>query len=131
MDKPKILLVDDDPDIIEAVRFSLDQEGYEIITAADGMEALEKARKIKPDLIVLDVMMPKENGYRVCGMIREDEKAGKFSKRTPIILLTARNLQNDPEREKMFMDFSKADVMMYKPFEMDDLLKQVHELLKR
>ena len=130
MDKQKILLVDDDPDIIEAVRFSLHQEGYDVITAADGVEGLEKARKIKPDLIVMDVMMPKENGYRVSGMIREDEKSGKLTKRTPIILLTARNLQGDPGREKMFMDFSKADVMMYKPFDMDDLLKRVHELLK-
>jgi CheY-like chemotaxis protein len=74
-------------------------------------------------------MMPKENGYRVSRRIREAEKYGKFSKRIPIILLTARNLKADPEREQHFLDFSQADCMMYKPFEMDDLIAKVRELL--
>ena len=130
MSKPKILVVDDEPDIVETVKFSLDMDGFEVITAADGAEALNKARQIEPDLIVLDVMMPKENGYRVSQMLKEDQKAGKISKKFPIILLTARNLEGDPEREKMFMKFSDADAMMYKPFEMDDLVKRIHELLK-
>ena len=130
MSKPRILLVDDEADIVETVRFALDMEGYEVLTASDGLEGLEKARKEQPDLILLDVMMPKENGYRVSQMIREDEKAGKIPKRIPIILLTARNLEGDPEREKMFMNFSQADIMMYKPFEMDDLMKRVREMLK-
>ena len=106
MDKSKILLVDDDPDILETVRFSLEREGYQVITARDGEEALQQAMHIKPDLIVLDVMMPKENGYRVARKIREDENGGEFSKNVPIILLTARNLQNEVERERMFLDFS-------------------------
>jgi CheY-like chemotaxis protein len=74
-------------------------------------------------------MLPKENGYRVAQMIRVDERSGKLSKKTQIILLTARNLSNDPEREKMFMDFSEADVMMYKPFEMKKLTEKIGELL--
>jgi two-component system, OmpR family, alkaline phosphatase synthesis response regulator PhoP len=129
MEKKKILLVDDEPDIVETIRFSLEQEGYEIVTAADGMEALDRARQIVPDLMVLDVMMPKENGYRVARTIREDEKAGRISKRIPIVLLTARNLEGDPEREKMFMEFSQADAMMYKPFEMDDLVQKIKQCL--
>lgn len=131
MKKPRILLVDDDPDIIETIRFSLEQEGYDVITATDGVEALGRARQSEPDLIVLDVMMPKENGYRVSRLIREDERAGIFSKRIPIILLTARNLHGDPERERTFLDFTQADVMMYKPFEIDDLLQRIHGLLQR
>ena len=131
MGKQKILLVDDESNIVETIQFSLEQEGYDVMTAADGVEALTKARENQLDLMVLDVMMPKENGYRVSQKIREDEKAGRLPKRTPIILLTARNLEGDPDREKMFMDFAQADVMMYKPFEMDDLLKHIHALLNQ
>ncbi len=129
MNKPRILVVDDNPDITETIRFNLELEGYEVITAANGWEALGALRAKKPDLVVLDVMLPKENGYRVAQMIRVDERSGKLSKKTRIILLTARNLSNDPEREKMFMDFSEADVMMYKPFEMKQLMEKIGELL--
>jgi len=131
MAKPKILLVDDEPDIVESIRFSLEPEGYEVFTAADGAEALERARELEPDLIVLDVMMPKENGYRVAKLLREDEQAKRISKRIRIILLTARNLTSDPDREKMFMDFSQADAMMYKPFEIDEIIGRIHGLLGR
>ena len=131
MAKAKILLADDEADIVETIQFNLESEGYDVITARDGLEALETARKVEPDIIILDVMMPKENGYRVSRMIKEDEQSGKISKRIPIILLTARNLEGDPDREKLFNDFSKADIMMYKPFEMDDLLKRIEGLLER
>jgi CheY-like chemotaxis protein len=129
MPKPKILVVDDEPDIITSIQFCLEQEGYDVLTACDGAKALKTVRSIEPDLIVLDVMMPKENGYRVSRRIREAEKYGKFSKRIPIILLTARNLKGDPEREKHFMDFSQADYMMYKPFEMDELIDKIRGLV--
>lgn len=131
MNKSRILVVDDDPDILETIRFSLEAVGYDVTTAVDGEEGLNRAKLIKPDLIVLDVMMPKVNGYRVSQMIKEGGGSGNPSKRPSVILLTARNLEGDPDREKMFMNFSQADVMMYKPFEMDDLLKQISELLKR
>lgn len=130
MDKKKILVVDDDPDIIEVVKFSFELEGYEVIIAANGWEALGAFRAKAPDLIVLDVMLPKENGYKVAQMIREDEQSGRVSKKTPIILLTARNLSSDPEREKIFLNFSNPDFMMYKPFDMGQLIKKVRELLK-
>ena len=100
-----------------------------MIIAANGWEALGAFRSKAPDLIVLDVMLPKENGYKVAQMIREDEQSGRVSKKTPIILLTARNLSSDPEREKIFLDFSKPDFMMYKPFDMGQLIKKIRELL--
>ncbi len=131
MNKSKILVVEDDPDILETIRFSLEAEGYDVTTAVDGEDGLNRAKQVRPDLMVLDVMMPKVNGYRVSQMIKEEGGSGNPSKRPSVILLTARNLKGDPDREKMFMDFSHADVMMYKPFEMDDLVKQINELLKR
>ena len=131
MNKSKILVVDDDPDILETIRFSLEAEGYDVTTAVDGEEGLNRAKQVKPELIILDVMMPKINGYRVSQMIKGDGESGNSSKRPAIILLTARNLKEDPDREKMFMNFSQANLMMYKPFEMDDLLERIRGLLKR
>ena len=131
MEARKILVVDDEPDVLETIQFRLEQEGYEILTAANGLEGLGSARAQAPDLLVLDVMLPGGNGYRVSRMIRDDEKAGRAQRRVPIILLTARDLSGDPEREKMFMDFSQADRMMYKPFEMEELVAGIAELLEK
>jgi len=130
MNKYKILVVEDDPDILETIRFSLESEGYNVTTAIDGEDGLNRARQSRPDLMVLDVMMPKINGYRLSQMIKEEKASDTSLKKPAVILLTARNLKADPDREKMFMNFSQANVMMYKPFEMDDLLKQIDALLK-
>lgn len=128
MDKPKILIVDDEPDLLSTLEFRLQQEGYDVETADNGNDALDRARGRRHDLIVLDVMLPGENGYRVSHTLREEEEqAGR--PRTPILLLTARDLSGDPEREKMFMDFSQADFVMYKPFDMADLLAKIQSLL--
>lgn len=81
----KILIADDDPDILEILRYNLAQEGHEVITAKDGDEALEKARKQAPDLIVLDVMMPRKTGVEVCQLLR----AQTAFQQTLIIFLTA------------------------------------------
>ena len=131
MDKPTILLADDDADVRETTCFGLKAEGFHVVTAVDGLEALRTARDIEPDLIVLDVMMPKANGYRVSSMLKDDQAKGCVSKTIPILLLTARNLSGDPQREKSFLEFSKADHMMYKPFEMDELVALIRELLGR
>ena len=131
MDRPTILLADDDADVRETTCFALKAEGFHVVTAVDGLDALRTAREIEPDLIVLDVMMPKANGYRVSSMLKDDQQKGCVSKTIPIILLTARNLSGDPEREKHFLDFSKADHMMYKPFEMDELVALIRDLLVR
>lgn len=122
MPATKVLLVDDEPDVVEVVEFCLEQAGYEVVTATNGLEGLGAARAQDPDVILLDVMMPGENGYRVAQMIREDEAMRLSDRRVPIILLTARDLSSDPEREKMFMDFSQANLMMYKPFDMSELI---------
>jgi CheY-like chemotaxis protein len=131
MGKLTILVADDDADILETLTFRLEQRGYQVIQAHDGEEALERVRQSVPDLVILDVMMPKENGYRVSKIIKQDEQEGKYPKKIPIILLTARNLKAQPEREQMFMDFSHADEVVYKPFEMEKLIQSIDKLLGR
>lgn len=127
--KKRVLVVDDESDVVETIKFSLEQEGLEVLTAYDGYKALDVVRVEEPDLLVLDVMLPKENGYRVSRFIKEDVKSGKLSKNIAVLLLTGRRLDNDSEREATFMDFSQADLMMYKPFDMDELIKNIHGLL--
>jgi DNA-binding response OmpR family regulator len=129
MSMPTILLVDDEADILEATQFRLELEGYEVITAADGLAGFDAYLEHRPALVVLDVMMPGENGYRVARQIREQEETGGPSLRTPILLLTARDLSDDPERENMFMQFSGADQVIYKPFDLDELVRTVGEIL--
>jgi CheY-like chemotaxis protein len=129
MSQTKILLVDDDPDILETTRVALERADYEVLTATNGLEALGAVRISRPDLILLDVMMPGENGYRVARAIREDEEAGVYEHRNKIILVTARDLSNEPDREELFNDFARPDRVVYKPFELADLLRQVAELL--
>ena len=126
--KKKLLLVDDEPDVILALQFRLEQEGFEVLIASDGLEALEVLRSQTPDLVVMDVMMPGENGYRVSRLIREGEKTSGGHRRTPILLLTARDLRDDPERERIFMDFCGADEVIYKPFELEEVLGRIEAL---
>lgn len=129
MSRSKILLVDDDPDILETTKVALERADYEVLTATNGLEALGSVRISRPDLILLDVMLPGENGYRVARTIREDEDAGVYDRPNRIILVTARDLSNDPEREELFGDFARPDRVVYKPFELEDLLRQIEELL--
>ena len=82
----KILIVDDSPTVTAINQAALEGEGYEVITAADGEEGFKKAREEKPDLILLDVMLPKLDGYNICRMLKFDEKF----KNIPIIMLTAK-----------------------------------------
>lgn len=131
MTSAKILLVDDEPDIIETVQYALEREGYQVVTATNGLEAIGAARIHTPDLVLLDVMLPGENGYRVARTIREDYDAGLFPRPIPVVLVTARDLSLDPDREKMFKEFSRADLVVYKPFDLDDLLALVAKLVER
>ncbi len=128
MERQKVLIVDDDNDILESIQFSLEQEGYEVIAVSNGWEALGAVRTMEPDLVILDVMLPKENGYRVSRCIKDDVAKGVYKKSIAILLLTARVL-NDPDREEMFMNVSQADYMMYKPFDMTKLIEKAAELL--
>jgi len=128
MQLKSILIVDDEPDILATLQFRVEQEGFDVRVARDGVTALEQVRESPPHLIILDVMLPGENGYRISKLIRDDEHAGKLP-HIPIILLTARDLSSDPEREKMFLEFSAAELMLYKPFDMTELLGHVRRLL--
>lgn len=129
MGKLTILFADDEADVRDSTGFALASEGYQVFTAANGLEALSSARKLKPDLIVLDAMMPKKNGYHVCKQLKEDQQEGRIDKAIPIILLAVQNLTGDPEREKFFLDFSGANHMMHKPFDMNRLVQQIKLLL--
>jgi len=127
-EKKRILVVDDKEDIVETVSFCLTQEGFEVVTAFDGQQALEVARREQPDLIVLDVMLPKENGYQVARFLREDWQEGRLPKMPAILMLTARTVF-DAQREEFLQTWSGADVFMYKPFDLDELTVRVKSLL--
>lgn len=118
----KILLVDDEPQLVEMVKMRLEANNYEVILARDGEQALEKARGEKPDLIILDIMLPKLDGYKVCRMLKFDDKYSSI----PVIMFTARS----QESEKSMGEEVGADAYIIKPFEPQMLLSKIKELLK-
>lgn len=118
----KILLVDDEPELVKMIKRRLEVNNYEVITAYDGQEGLEKAKKETPDLIILDLMLPKMDGYKVCGLLKKDARFAKI----PIIIFTARVQQADAKLgEEM-----GANVYLTKPFESEVLLSKIAELLR-
>ncbi|ASA25236.1 response regulator transcription factor [Paenibacillus donghaensis] len=116
----KILVVDDEPGIVHAIAYALRREGYEVETARDGEEALERVRSFRPDALVLDVMMPKLSGYDVCRKLENRDDIG-------IILLT---VKNDIVDKIVGLELG-ADDYMTKPFEIRELLARVKALLRR
>ena len=78
--KPKILVVDDEPDAVELIEFNLKANGYDVATAADGEEAIEKARALLPNLIILDIMLPEVDGMEVCKILRRDQRTKQFTR---------------------------------------------------
>ena len=122
MSKKRILVVDDEVDLVETVRFSLELEGYDVLAAYNGEEALNQARKENPDLILLDLMLPKLDGYKVCRLLKFDERY----KHIPILMLTAK-IQ---EKDKVTGMETGANEYITKPFEMDELMKKVKGYLK-
>ena len=119
----KILIADDEPDILEILKFNLDNEGYEVITAKDGDEAIEKARRTKPDLVILDVMMPKKNGVEVCQVLRGQPAFNE----TLIIFLTA---VNDEGTHIKGLE-TGADDYISKPISPKVFLSRVNALFRR
>jgi len=117
----KILVIDDEVQLVEMVQMRLEAAGYEVVTANDGQEGLEKAKSIEPDLILCDVMMPKMDGYKVCGLLKNDSRYSKI----PLILFTARAQQDDQD----VGDEVGADAYITKPFEPPVLLAKIEELL--
>jgi two-component system, OmpR family, alkaline phosphatase synthesis response regulator PhoP len=121
MAKGRILVVDDEIYIVHILDFSLGMEGYEVITALDGEQALEKARAEKPDLIVLDIMMPKLDGYETCKQLKGD--AG--TKDIPVILLSAKGRNVD---QKIGFEVG-ADDYITKPFSPRKLVERINAIL--
>ena len=121
--KKKILIVDDEPDIVETLKFLIESEGFESIIAMDGEEALKKAKEENPDVMILDVMLPKINGYKVCRLLKFDNKY----KHIPILMVTARSQEED----KVIGEETGADEYITKPFDINEILQKIHLYLKR
>ena len=121
MAKGKILVVDDEIYIVHILDFSLGMEGYEVLTALDGEQALEKARAEHPDLVVLDIMMPKLDGYETCKMLKADPK----TKDIPVILLSAKDRNVD---QKVGFEVG-ADDYITKPFSPRKLVERINTIL--
>ena len=121
----KILLVDDEPDVLEIVGYNLAQEGYQIITAANGKEAVEKARKEIPSLIIMDVMMPEMDGYELLQHVRQlaPEEGGD----APVIALTGCS-DADERRKALDAGFAR---FLTKPVDPDQLIDEICHVLER
>jgi two-component system alkaline phosphatase synthesis response regulator PhoP len=124
----KVLIVDDDPDLVEAVSTILESKGYAVAKAYGGVEGLKKARTENPDLIVLDVMMPDKDGYEVCKELKADKKYHAI----PILLLTAvvSHIPTTKYTHQMGMDM-EADDYIDKPVEPKELVKRVETLIAK
>lgn len=121
--KPKILLVEDEVDLVELLQTRLGNNGYDVDAAYDGKQAVEKVRRNRPDIIILDIMLPKMNGYEVCDIIKKDANL----KNIPIVVLSAR--VQDADKKKAFE--AGADAYITKPFDSADLMKAVENYLKK
>jgi len=121
MSKGKILVVDDEIYIVHILDFSLGMEGYEVVTALDGEQALHKVKSDKPDLVVLDIMMPKLDGYETCKILKTDPE----TKNIPVILLSAKGRNVD---QKMGFQVG-ADDYITKPFSPRKLVERINMIL--
>jgi two-component system phosphate regulon response regulator PhoB len=121
--KQKILVVDDEPEAIELVEFNLKQAGFDVASAADGAEALKKARALQPSLIVLDLMLPEMDGLEVCKILRREPA----TKAIPIIMLTAKAAEID---RVLGLELG-ADDYLTKPFSPRELVLRVKKVLQR
>ena len=117
----KILIVDDEQDIVESLKFVLETYDYTCYCAYNGEDGLKLAREIIPDLIILDVMMPRINGYKISRLLKFDSKY----KNIPILMITARSQEED----KLIGEETGADEYITKPFELDDVVKAVQKYL--
>ncbi len=116
----KILIVEDEQDMLELYRIRLEKEGFEVLAAGDGEEGLKLAREEKPGLILLDLMLPKLDGFKVCRMLKFDNRY----KHIPVIMLTARVEDKD---RKLGISVG-ADAYMTKPFDWEELNEKIKEL---
>src|SRR5690348_16204130 len=121
--QPRILIIEDDKDIIELVRYNLESEGYQASASSDGMAGLAQIRKSAPDLLVLDLMLPKLSGLEICKEIRRDDRLNRL----PILMLTARG----DEADRVIGLELGADDYVTKPFSPRELVARVKALLRR
>lgn len=119
----KILIADDEPNIVISLEFLLRREGYEVVVAQDGVEALAKVRAERPDMAILDVMMPHRNGFEVCQDLRQDPEF----KDLRIMMLTAKGRDTEVSKGLAL----GADVYMTKPFSTKELIAKVKALIER
>ena len=118
----RVLVVDDEPDLIHILEFGLKAAGYQVDIAADGQEGLKKARETRPDIILLDLMLPKLDGYKVCRLLKFDERYRQI----PIIILSARTQEGDQTLAKEM----GANRFITKPYEFGEILAHIEALLK-
>ena len=118
----KILIVEDEHELLDFMKIRLEANNYEVIGACDGKEGYEKAHTEKPDLILLDLMLPKIDGYWVCNLLKHDARYGNV----PIIIVTAKSGDEDQKLAKE----CGADAYMQKPFDIEALLAKIASLLK-
>ena len=117
----KILIIEDELELVSLMRSRLKDHNYEVISALNGLEGVDIARQEIPDLIILDVMMPKLDGYNVCRMLKFDEKYKKI----PIIILTARGSEQDRNIAQQI----RADAFLTKPFRSEILMQEIKKFL--
>jgi DNA-binding response OmpR family regulator len=122
-DNPKILVIDDEPDALELVTFNLRNAGFGVVTAADGAEALRKARSAQPDLVVLDLMLPEIDGLEVCKLLRRDPLTAAI----PILMLTAKASEVD---RILGLELGAEDYVT-KPFSPRELVLRIRKILER
>ena len=118
----KILIVDDEADIVETLKFMAEANGYKCYCAYDGEEGLSKAKEIMPDLIILDVMMPKINGFKICRLLKYDKKF----KDIKILMITARSQDSD----KLIGEETGADEYITKPFDINEVMEKIQKHLE-
>jgi DNA-binding response OmpR family regulator len=116
-----ILIVDDEQDIVESLKFVLEAAGYNCYSAYDGEEGLRLAKEITPDLVILDIMMPKINGYKISRLLKFDKKYENI----PIIMLTARSQESD----KAIGEETGANEYITKPFDLKEIVEKVGNYL--
>jgi len=118
----RILLVDDEPEIVYVTKIMLEKDGHEVVVARDSVECFEKLKAETPDLILMDIMLPGDDGWITCKKIKEDKKTQNI----PVAMFTVRTSEDSVD---MSFDYSHADAHINKPFDREELLDTVKSLL--
>lgn len=126
--RPKILIIDDDPDFVAATEVVLESKDYQVLAAYDGKEGLEKVREENPDLVILDIIMPQEDGFKVCEEIKADPELAKI----PVIILTSLSERWSEVTLSVTQGLMlEAEDYIDKPVAPEELLRRVEKRLKR